>query len=114
MELVDKKYFENLQVVHHQSKAASNEIEYSEVGNLITVGRSSGKHAHEILEGVKAVIRNAPTVDAEPVKHGRWEGKFWTDSFQHVCSLCGSTSRVHPESAPYKYCPYCGAKMDKE
>ena len=57
-------------------------------------------------------IADVPTADVEEVKHGEWEHRKWMDDFQHICSVCHSTSRVHPESVPYKYCPYCGAKMD--
>lgn len=54
-------------------------------------------------------IENAPTIDAEPVRHGRWEGKRWSYS----CSICGGLS---PEDGGVKtnYCPDCGAKMDLE
>lgn len=57
---------------------------------------------------VEAIV-NAPTIDAEPVRHGRWEGKKWSYS----CSICGGLS---PEDGGAKtnYCPDCGAKMDVE
>jgi hypothetical protein len=49
--------------------------------------------------------------DFVEVKHGEWEEERWCDNFQHTCSLCHKTARVHPQSVAYKYCPYCGAKM---
>ena len=56
-------------------------------------------------------IENAPTVDAEPVRHGEWEVT--------VCSLCrhdldGWADGAHEEVADgnVHYCPNCGAKMD--
>ncbi len=59
-------------------------------------------------------LDNAPTVDAEPVRHGRWE-KVYGDHISMglrpwvvCCSECG---KVGTES---NYCPECGAKMDKE
>ena len=62
-------------------------------------------------------IENAPTVDAEPVKHGHWneakDGVLW-------CSVCISDAPYVEDSwgyvihAPhYDYCPNCGAKMDE-
>lgn len=48
------------------------------------------------------------------VKHGKWQEERWCDNFQHICSICHKTVRVHPQSVAYKYCPYCGARMDKE
>lgn len=66
----------------------------------------------------RMVIANAPTVDAEPVRHGHWneakDGTLW-------CSVCISTGPYDEDSwgyvinAPhYDYCPNCGAKMDEE
>ena len=54
-------------------------------------------------------IRNAPTVDAEPVRHGQWiEDEYG----QLKCSVCG----IVQEDDPIKFerCPVCGAKMDEE
>ena len=55
------------------------------------------------------LINTAPTIDAEPVRRGRWEGKKWS----YLCSICGGLS---PEDGGCKtnYCPDCGAKMDLE
>ena len=67
---------------------------------------------------VRRVICNAPAVDAEVVRHGRWDSEVvkcrdWKgrqrDYFQpHSCSLCHK-----PDSGQGKsnYCPNCGAKM---
>ena len=52
-------------------------------------------------------IENAPTVDAEPIKHGEWiESKV---GGYDKCSVCGE-----PTLAKYNFCPNCGAKMDGE
>ena len=50
------------------------------------------------------ITDNAPTVDAVPVKHGYWirDERFW------YCSVCNEYS-----SWTYKYCPHCGASMNK-
>ena len=64
---------------------------------------------------VMDIIDNAPTIDAEPVRHGQWEEKF--DSL--MCSECKA---VFKDEIIYTgdfgryyipYCPNCGAKMDK-
>ena len=47
----------------------------------------------------------------EPVWHGKWEMKpdpFFDDI--PVCSECGCTTKMREKT---KYCPNCGAKMDK-
>lgn len=53
-------------------------------------------------------IDNAPTIEAEPVRHGEWV------KYPHgsgiYCSECHKRRRykdIHDE-----YCPNCGAKMD--
>ena len=62
-------------------------------------------------------IADAPTVDAVPVVHGRWidEGQYG-DNFPHHawrCSECGEHV-IEIDTSWYKYCPNCGARMDKE
>lgn len=55
-------------------------------------------------------IKHAPTVDAEPVRHGKWRfrGKSLDClSFKYICSECKSLEFAHTP-----YCPHCGAKMD--
>ena len=54
-----------------------------------------------------------PKADYVEVKYGEWGKEKWMDTNQHICSLCHSTVRVHPQSVEYKYCPYCGAKMKR-
>lgn len=65
-------------------------------------------HAHYIID-------TAPTIDAIPVRHGRWVYKGVRGRFPVCeCSVCGNT-----ENADWavlgdnvNYCPNCGAKMD--
>lgn len=60
-------------------------------------------------------LYHAPTVDAEPVRHGKWMEKRETSKF-HVryfeCSECRAASYRY--QTRMNYCPNCGAKMDKE
>lgn len=56
-------------------------------------------------------IQMLPTVDAMPVKHGKWENSR-SDAPMfgfYYCSLCGR-KRTSPQD---RYCPNCGAKMDE-
>jgi hypothetical protein len=63
-----------------------------------------------------------PTVDAEPVRHGRWiEYTYWIGSFGQIhtkCSECGtdypSKKGSRGDGKGGKYCEECGAKMDLE
>ena len=66
---------------------------------------------HEIYEGewIRVVyaddIDNTPTIEAEPVRHGRWEYKHF--SSEPHCSLCLAEYPIETN-----YCHNCGAKMD--
>ena len=61
---------------------------------------------------VCCVIDEAPSVDAEPVKHGRWvENGYACGEIEWTCTACGNTEwRV--SSGRLKWCPFCGVKMD--
>lgn len=56
------------------------------------------------------MIKDFPSTDVEPVKHGTWiwfYRRLFTDFYR--CSICGKTVTDY-----YAYCPHCGAKMDKK
>lgn len=56
----------------------------------------------------KAVIHFAPTIDAEPVRHGHWV--ICSDGYYPYCSKC----KQEPSGKSMtNYCPNCGAKMDE-
>ena len=78
------------------------------------------------------VIDEQPTIEAEPVRHGRWLNTDETvldakdiDGKQQLeisivaarCSACGHWSEQVNQFPPYmhyKFCPHCGAVMDAE
>ena len=51
-----------------------------------------------------------PTIDVEPVKHGRWIDNGICDSMLSACSICGYSCGAYS----FNYCPNCGARMDGE
>lgn len=77
-----------------------------------------------------AEIAGLPTIEAEPVKHGRWiekeayeEDRQMGFNFQIVCSNCDEQNSVlysfDENSEPTEkyfmrtpWCPWCGARMD--
>lgn len=82
------------------------DVEFKATKHLIFDGE---KHLDNLAEGFMEahnVIRSMPTIDADPVVHGRWlppvVGKYGC-----LCSVCKKQS-----DNGYDYCPNCGAKMD--
>ena len=55
-------------------------------------------------------IAEAPTVDANPLRHGGWICGDYYD-IGDVCSECFWDSQMLQPA--YRYCPWCGAKMDE-
>lgn len=76
------------------------------------MGKSQMKK--DVLENIK----NAPTIEAEPVRRGKWisQEEYFDEYFE--CSVCGAgfctLDGLSPEENNMKYCPECGAKMDSE
>ena len=75
-------------------------------------------------DGVYAIIEQFPAADVAPVRHGEWLN-FYGDFSTAECELCAELYEVSPDESPqkeyfdafkefYRYCPNCGAKMDKE
>ena len=67
-------------------------------------------NAYHLTNYATLILREAPTVDAVQVVHGRWE----TNSDRPdtlICSICkcGFDMGKHD---PHNFCPNCGAKMD--
>lgn len=66
---------------------------------------------------VRKIIESMPTIEAEPVRHGRWIEQ---DSFHYElhfkCSVCGNSENMPTRMYKpiWEYCPNCGAKMDGE
>lgn len=64
-----------------------------------------GKNDHEMIS--THIIWNAPTIDAEPVRHGHWIDVGSNDDLWR-CSVCGELQICYG-----RYCSTCGAKMDE-
>lgn len=70
---------------------------------------------------VLSTIDESPTIEAEPVRQGKWL-PHPTERDYDVCSACGTGTlkRTHgyqdggfwDAEEVYKYCPHCGAKME--
>lgn len=73
------------------------------------------KTIDKCVEITRRLISDAPTIEAEPVRHGRWIdaycGKY--ANAKYICSCCGK--RAHSDDWKWElsdFCPHCGAKMD--
>lgn len=72
------------------------------------IDANSLKHSRGIAgdEILHEIIDNQPTIEAEPVRHGRWKDTSPTlTSFR--CSECNTAHAIATSR-----CPSCGAKMD--
>ena len=55
------------------------------------------------------LLDQAPSVDAEPVRHGRWIYGITLNHEWKKCSECLVSQDIF---GCFTYCPNCGAKMD--
>lgn len=79
-----------------------------------------------IVENVLLRIEEIPTIDAEPVRHGKWIKMSDADGIYYACSECGNElTRIESFDPQFdlfprlksidktNYCPNCGAKMER-
>ena len=96
-----------------------------EISFSVTItGEDNAIKIKRLMEQYNKAIINAPTIDAEPVKHGEWVKAKWIDindwTTWRECSCCGEALPKNikgygrKEFWYFRYCPNCGAKMDKE
>ena len=70
-------------------------------------------NAYHLTNYATLILREAPTINVAPVRHGRWVSI--PHKLARVCSVC---NRDEPykfadiDADVYDYCPNCGAKMD--
>lgn len=65
--------------------------------------------AYEVADMIDDCVDDAPTIEAEPVKHGRWKR---TSDGAAFCTAC--KRKMNPSQYGYGYCGLCGARMDLE
>lgn len=82
----------------------------------------NGLHYLSGLSTAITEIVDAPTVDAAPVVHGRWEDGYAIHDGKEVyqsidCSVCNEIFKIESHDREYwkerfKVCPFCGSQMD--
>lgn len=56
-------------------------------------------------------IEQIPTADVQKIRYGEWI----EDSDDVICTVCHEDFNMFDnDTERFKYCPNCGAKMDKE
>lgn len=78
-------------------------------GLAACIGNTPRKRKFTIGE-FRGMLAKAPTVDAAPVKHGKWETII--DAYGRIEGWLCKCGRESKEKC--NYCPNCGAKMDLE
>lgn len=64
-------------------------------------------HFTQGYEDALSTVENEPTADVQEVRHGKWRDVMPPRFY--ACSYCGGAGH-----GIYKFCPWCGAKMDLE
>ena len=99
----------------------------SAIENIAQIARSDARQSR--IGKIINMIEHMPTIEAEPVKHGRWkqtDETVWrakeVDGEQNLelciitakCSVCERWSENvndYSHRMIYRFCPYCGALM---
>ena len=98
------------------------EKEYIDLEETVTtLKRNSQKYFSSFHKGyVQAIedLADIPAAKVSPVRHGYWiEQENWApDDYYYTCSICNEDFYMivgTPSDNNYKFCPHCGAKMDK-
>lgn len=73
-------------------------------------------------DSIMQVLKYKPTIDAEPIRHGRWIPTGMSNSTGPIvrCSVCGqyinpsaTAIDLNRQKIEPAFCEKCGAKMDK-
>ena len=92
---------------------ALEELFRETIGHIAKRPEIDGSLEHLVRASAMVIemIKDMPTVEAAPVRHGRWvKGELTSDNWK-FCSICRFPMVVR--RAQWYYCPSCGAKMDE-
>ena len=84
---------------------------YHLVNGELSEGAKGDESALYKAEDVYKAIKGVPVVDVEFVGDGHWIVIDDDPCEVWACDQCGF---ILEREEPYRYCPYCGAKMDGE
>lgn len=69
---------------------------------------------YDVMSNVVDRLIAVPSVDAVPVKHGKWFDAMVGELPVQVCDQCNTFFPLAYTGGGHHYCPNCGAKMDLE
>lgn len=82
-------------------------------------GYPKTEYAEGYVNACKAAVKmlkSLSTVDATPVRHGRWKAvKDGEDDYRRICSCCGVDAPYDESEGVYllyPHCPWCGSLND--
>ena len=61
----------------------------------------------------KQIVSKQPTIEAEPVRNGRWKKKNG-EIYCSSCKKCNWSESFELMLRRFNFCPNCGARMDGE
>ena len=81
----------------------------SKKGQLVSGAATEDNAFIHYYDG-EEIIKNAPTIEAVPARHGEWEIVVGSNGKEYmVCTCCRVSQNL---TGVFTYCPNCGAKMD--
>lgn len=83
---------------------------FTDLDGMMAVSPTGYIHGDMVAD----MIGDQPTVDAEPVRHGKWIDGMVLDMPVEVCDQCNTFYPLKFTGGGMRYCPNCGAKMDGE
>ena len=117
MRLIDIESESFLDEMREKQNACKEIIHNSDGEKTTWTERDHWEGVYGVFVEMALTLRKQPTIDAAPVKHGRWEEPepegvwSWDKRAYAQCSLCKKKSYLGWTD---NYCRYCGAKMDLE
>ena len=82
------------------------------------IERFKGYLDDDMIMRIKIAINKLPTIDADPIKHGKWIRILDTRFGEKLNDIIGcSVCNIYFSSMDMirrSYCPNCGARMDAE
>lgn len=82
---------------------------------LLFNSKKNAETVKHIIEVDGSKPNHATVCEMEEIRYGKWEYDSGDVGYtNYLCSECKNFLTFYEDIDLYPYCPYCGAKMDKE